>query len=150
MPAYHLSGRTHPDGDSLDAAIRDALLTHDTELVVLSGYAKRVGQLTVSAFEGRILNVHPAPLPNFGGQGMYGMAVHEAVLSAGERESAVTIHHVNEHYDDGQVVATYPVPVDPDDTPETLRQRVHAAEPGCWIELLGRLTAGHKLPGLDL
>jgi phosphoribosylglycinamide formyltransferase-1 len=71
-------------------------------LVVLSGYAKLVGPLTLCAFEGRILNVHPAALPRFGGQGMNGMAVHEAVLAAGIAESAVTIHHINEQYDEGR------------------------------------------------
>jgi phosphoribosylglycinamide formyltransferase 1 len=78
--------------------------------VVLSGYAKRVGPLTIVAFDGRMLNVHPAPLPEFGGQGMYGMAVHEAVLSSDRQETAVTIHQVNDRYDDGAIVASYSIP----------------------------------------
>lgn len=69
IPTYHLSGKTHPDPQHLDAEIRDALLEHVPDLVVLSGYARRIGPLTLRAFPGRILNVHPAPLPQFGGKG---------------------------------------------------------------------------------
>lgn len=150
IPGYHLSGVTHPDSESLDAAIRDALLDNDVDLVVLSGYAKRVGPLTLSAFESKILNVHPAPLPRFGGQGMYGMAVHAAVLVSGQTESAVTIHVVTEDYDDGPIVAACPVPIEPGDSAESLRERVHAAEPRCWVELLRELSNGHRLPGVEV
>jgi phosphoribosylglycinamide formyltransferase-1 len=105
---------------------------------VLSGYAKRVGPLTIAAFDGRMLNVHPAPLPEFGGQGMYGMAVHEAVLSSDRQETAVTIHQVNDRYDDGAIVASYSIPIHRDDSAEALRERVHDVEPDCWIDVLRR------------
>jgi phosphoribosylglycinamide formyltransferase-1 len=114
--------------------------------VVLSGYAKRVGPLTIAAFDGRMLNVHPAPLPEFGGQGMYGMAVHEAVLSSDRQETAVTIHQVNDRYDDGAIVASYSIPIHRDDSAEALRERVHDVEPDCWIDVLRRVMNGELLP----
>lgn len=148
IPAAHLSGKTHPDPEQLDAAVRDFLVDHAVDLVVLSGYAKLVGLLTLSAFPQRVLNVHPAPLPRFGGQGMYGMAVHQAVIDANAAESAVTIHHVTARYDEGPVVAAYPVPVERSDTARTLRNRAHGTEPDCWVDLLRRATTGEPLPGM--
>jgi phosphoribosylglycinamide formyltransferase-1 len=84
IPAYHLSGVTHPDGGALDAAILDALTRHAADVIVLAGYMKKLGARTIARYRGRIVNVHPALLPKFGGQGMYGARVHEAVLAAGD------------------------------------------------------------------
>lgn len=81
---------------------------------------------------------------------MYGIAVHEAVLAAGVSKSAVTIHQVNDAYDDGQAILVRRVPIAPHDTPQSLRDREHAEEPRCWIELLKRITDGERLAGLDL
>lgn len=142
VPAVHLSGRTHPEAAALDAAIRDTLTAHGADLVVLAGYMKRVGPLTLARYRGRILNVHPGPLPRFGGRGMYGRHVHEAVLAAGLRESAATVHLVDEDYDRGPVIAERRVPVLPGDTAETLAARVLAAEHELLIDTLARLAAG--------
>lgn len=142
IPTAHLSSRTYPDPVDLDAAIRDALAGHDAELVVLSGYAKLVGPLTLARFAHRILNVHPAPLPRFGGKGMYGLAVHQAVLDAGVAESAVTIHVIDDRYDHGPVVAAFPVAVEPTDSAETLQARVHEQEAACYLDVLGQIAAG--------
>jgi formyltetrahydrofolate-dependent phosphoribosylglycinamide formyltransferase len=116
-----------PDGQ--DAAELLGLLREcRAALVVLTGYLKRVPDAVVAAFRGRMLNVHPALLPAFGGPGMYGRKVHEAVLASGMRVSGATVHVVDEQYDHGPVLAQWPVPVRSGDTPETLAHRVLEVE----------------------
>ncbi len=115
--------------DGQDAAGLLALLeAHGAGLVVLAGYLKKVPGAVVAAFRGRMINVHPALLPSFGGSGMYGRRVHEAVLASGARVSGPTVHLVDEQYDHGLILAQWPVPVRPDDTAETLAARVLEAE----------------------
>lgn len=96
------------------------------DLVCLAGWLKKLA--IPPRWEGRILNIHPALLPKFGGPGMYGMHVHRAVVAAGESESGATVHLVDEVYDHGRVLAQARVPVLPGDTPEALQQRVYGAE----------------------
>lgn len=105
-----------------------ALDSHRIDLVVLAGYLRRVPDAVVERFRGRILNVHPALLPAFGGHGMYGLRVHRAVLEAGVRVSGVTVHLVDERYDEGPILAQWPVPVLPGDTAEGLAARVLRVE----------------------
>lgn len=124
----HLSGRTHSDPADLDAAIEGTLLEHRVDLVLLAGYMKKLGSRTLGTYENRILNVHPALLPAFGGQGMYGRRVHQAVLASGATVSGVTVHLVDAHYDTGPIVAQETVPVLEDDTAETLGARVLSLE----------------------
>jgi phosphoribosylglycinamide formyltransferase 1 len=95
---------------------------------VLAGYLRLVPAAIVRRWEGRMLNVHPALLPAFGGKGMYGRRIHEAVLAARSTVTGVTVHLVDEHFDEGPIVAQWPVPVHPGDTPESLAARVLAAE----------------------
>ena len=142
VPDRHLSGRTHPDPVALDAAIRDELTNHGADVVLLAGYMKKLGPGTLAAFRNRILNVHPALLPKHGGPGMYGIAVHEAVLAAGDEEPGASIHLVEEEYDAGPVIAQKRVAVDPDATPESLRLRVLEAEHTLVVETLQRIAAG--------
>lgn len=104
------------------------LARHAVELVVLAGYLKLVPLEVISAYRGRIINIHPALLPAFGGPGMYGHRVHQAVLASGARESGATVHLVDEVYDRGEVLGQARVPVLPDDTPQTLSARVREAE----------------------
>ncbi|HVX88754.1 MAG TPA: phosphoribosylglycinamide formyltransferase [Gemmatimonadales bacterium] len=98
------------------------------ELVVLAGYLKLVPREVIQRYRGRILNIHPALLPDFGGPGMYGKRVHQAVLDAGRTESGCTVHLVDEEYDRGEILAQARVPVLPGDTAETLAARVLAEE----------------------
>jgi formyltetrahydrofolate-dependent phosphoribosylglycinamide formyltransferase len=115
--------------DPTDAAAwLDALERARADLLVLAGYLKLVPPAVVARWRGRIVNVHPALLPAFGGPGMYGRRVHEAVLRSGATESGASVHLVDEVYDRGQVLAQERVPVLPGDTPETLAARVLAVE----------------------
>ena len=114
----------HNDAD----AILGVLAEHAIEFVVLAGYLKLVPPAVVAAFDGRMVNIHPALLPSFGGKGMYGRRVHEAVLASGATVSGPTVHLVSAEYDRGPILAQWPVPVQADDTPETLAARVLSVE----------------------
>lgn len=142
IPYYHLSAKTHPSPKELDEAIRNALQRHDVTLVVLAGYMKKLGPETLRRFRNRILNIHPALLPNFGGEGMYGSRVHQAVLAAGERETGVSIHVVDENYDSGPLIAQTQMPVLKNDTVETLSKRVLAREHSFLVETLQAIESG--------
>lgn len=142
IPAIVLNARTHPDEAALDAAIRDALLAHRADWVALAGYMKKIGPDTLAAFPRRILNIHPALLPKFGGPGMYGIRVHQAVIAAGETTSGATIHLVDSEYDRGPILAQAKVPVLPDDTPESLAARVLQTEHLLYPDTLRRLILG--------
>ncbi len=96
----------------------------DAQVVVLAGYLKLVPHAVVEAFHGHLLNVHPSLLPAFGGEGMFGSRVHEAVLAHGAKVSGATVHFVDDHFDRGAIAAQWPVPVRPDDTADTLAARV--------------------------
>lgn len=120
---------THVFADHTDGpAMVELFRSHDVELIVLAGYLKLVPEVVVNEFAGRMLNIHPALLPSFGGSGMYGLRVHRAVLDAGSTVSGPTVHLVTAEYDKGPIVAQWPVPVAADDTPESLARRVLAVE----------------------
>jgi len=110
------------------AALETLLDSYGIALVVLGGYLKFVPAEITRRWAGRIINIHPSLLPKFGGAGMYGRRVHEAVIAAGERESGATVHQVNGEFDRGEIIAQERVPVEPGDTPESLAARVLAAE----------------------
>ena len=116
IPTVHLSAVTNPGDGDLDRAITDTLKRHDVSLVILAGYMKKLEPRTLGAYRNRILNIHPALLPKYGGHGMYGERVHSAVLAASELESGATVHIVDERYDHGPIVAQDTVSVLPSDT----------------------------------
>lgn len=150
IPACWVGGYEFGDEAARDAAILDALSRHGVDLVLLLGYMRLLGPRTVAAYRGRILNTHPALLPKFGGRGMYGDHVHRAVLAAGERETGITIHLVDEQYDHGETVARCTVPVQAGDTVEMLAERVVRRERRFVVETLQRIVAGElRLPGLS-
>jgi phosphoribosylglycinamide formyltransferase-1 len=147
--AVHLSSKTHPEPGALDGAIIAALTAQQADVVMLAGYMKKLGPALLERYRGRILNTHPSLLPKFGGHGMYGMHVHEAVLRAGETESGPSVHLVDAEYDTGRVLAQAQVPVETGDTPETLAQRVQAAERRLVVAVLGQIAQGqYALEGL--
>jgi phosphoribosylglycinamide formyltransferase-1 len=133
---------TQSDPEAADRRLAEALAAHGVELLVLSGYLRRLGPQTLGRYAGRILNIHPGPLPQFGGHGMYGRRVHEAVVAAGVAESGIVIHLVDEEYDRGPVIARQAVAVLPGDTPETLEARVTAAEPAFFVQTLQGIAEG--------
>lgn len=104
------------------------LQRYKTDLVVLAGFLWKISQCLIDAFPHCIINIHPALLPKYGGKGMYGQYVHESILNAGETESGITIHYVDEHYDNGNIIFQTACPVLEKDTPQTLAHRIHQLE----------------------
>lgn len=148
IPWYHLSSKTHPDPNQLDGTILEVLEKYETDLVILAGYMKKIGDKTLDAFRGQILNIHPALLPKFGGKGMFGKKVHQAVIAAGEKESGATVHLVDGQYDHGPVLAQKKVPVLEDDTADSLAERVLKVEHQLYSETIADIIAGKiSLPG---
>ncbi len=141
IPAFHLSQRQFSSGEAFITALLALLREHQVNFIVLAGYMKQVPAPVVQAYRGKIINIHPALLPKFGGSGMYGMRVHEAVLAAGEQESGATVHYVDEEYDHGAIILQQRVPVMAGDTPATLAARVLAVEHEIYPEALRRLAA---------
>lgn len=133
---------TQSDPETADMRLCVALQAAGVELVVLSGYLRRLGPRTLAAYRNRVLNIHPAPLPGFGGEGMYGRRVHEAVIASGAVESGVTIHLVDEIYDNGPPVAARAVALGPGETADSLEARITALEPQFFVETLRRLAEG--------
>lgn len=128
IPAKHISAKQFTGEEEFVGAVRNTLRTHDVNFIVLAGYMKRFPPQLIPAYKGRIINVHPALLPKFGGKGMYGMHVHEAVLESKENQSGATVHVVDEEYDRGTILLQESIPVEPADTPESLAAKVLAVE----------------------
>lgn len=135
----HISGVTHPDEEQKDRAIHDALVDASTDIIVLSGYMKKIGPLTLSRYANRILNIHPSLLPKHGGKGFYGDRVHESVLRSGDRESGATVHYINEEYDEGPVIAQMKVSLSPDETLNSLKTKVQAMEGELYLQSIKTL-----------
>ena len=137
------------DRSARTTGLSGILATHRVELVVLAGYLRLVPPDVVSHFRGRILNVHPALLPAFGGPGMYGHRVHEAVIARGERLTGPTVHFVDERYDEGPIIAQFPIPVHAEDTPESLARRVLLIEHQLYPRVIEAVAAGRIRLGAD-
>ena len=142
IPYYVLNTKTHPSSDDLDNAMLDALLHHEVELIILAGYMKKIGEKILKHFKRRIINIHPALLPKYGGKGMYGSCVHEAVLKAGENETGVTIHIIDEDYDTGPIVAQTTLSIMESDNVESLSKRVLEREHSFLVETIGKIVSG--------
>lgn len=148
VPTQHLD--LNVGSDAADEALLRMLTSHRVELMLLAGYLRPIGSRVLTHYRGRILNVHPGPLPEFGGRGMYGLHVHRAVLAAGRTTTAAVIHLVEEGYDTGPVLAEREVPIQLGDTPESLAKRVLAEEHALYVETLQRILGGElRLPGFD-
>lgn len=127
--------------------ILNILQQSQIDLVVLAGFMMLIPGNLVTAFHNRIINIHPALLPKFGGKGMYGSFVHEAVAQAGEPETGITIHFVNEHYDEGRVIFQASCPVNANDTPDDIANRVHALEYQHFPQVIEKVLNELSLPG---
>lgn len=130
------------DQASSDRLCLEALKTRNIDLVLLTGYLRKIGPEVLAAYDRRILNLHPSLLPKFSGKGMYGSRVHDAVLEAGETETGASVHIVDAEYDTGPVIAQKRVRVRHGDTAQQLAERVKAAEAALLIDLLSDLSTG--------
>ena len=128
IDALHISAVTEESEEKADKRIVTEMVSRGVDLIVLAGYMKKIGSELLNAYNGKMINIHPALLPKFGGKGMYGMRVHESVIAAGEKESGPTVHYVDNEYDRGPIIAQIKVPVYPEDAPEDLQKRVLVKE----------------------
>ena len=136
IPALHLSKFTHPGPDDLDWAMKNEFVSRAVDYIILAGYMRKIGPELLRAFSGKVFNSHPSLLPKYGGQGMYGDRVHEAVIQNGEYETGVTIHIVDGAYDSGMVISQEKVEVLVADSVEDLRRRVQEVEHRLWVKVL--------------
>lgn len=137
-----INKQTHPDPSERDAAIAEKLQANKISLALLSGYMKLVGGRTLDAVNGRMLNIHPALLPQYGGQGMFGSNVHKAVKESGDTETGTTIHMVNEKYDEGKIIAQKKIAINDTDTADDIEENVKALEPKFYIETVRKIQKG--------
>jgi phosphoribosylglycinamide formyltransferase 1 len=133
---------TVSDPDGADAALAAALTDAGVELVVLSGYLRKLGPKTLKAYANRVLNVHPSLLPSYGGPGMYGRRVHDAVAASGDSVSGATVHIVDGEYDQGPVVASRSTALAPGDDAAAIEAKVTALEPDLLVDVLRRISSG--------
>ncbi len=124
IPSFYFTKESFIDGNE----ILDFLNTYKIDSIILAGFLLKVPEVLVQAFPNNIINIHPALLPKFGGKGMYGDNVHKAVKASGETESGITVHYVNEHYDDGNIILQAKCALNELDTPESIADKVHALE----------------------
>ncbi|MDH7601120.1 MAG: phosphoribosylglycinamide formyltransferase [Armatimonadota bacterium] len=137
-----ISPKSFESDDAYNEALLDALQKHEIDLVCLAGYMRPLGTNVVDAYRGRIMNVHPALIPAFCGKGMYGHHVHEAVIARGVKYTGVTVHFVDEEYDHGPIILQTVVPVEDDDTPETLAARVLQHEHETYTKAIALFAEG--------
>ncbi|MEA5129279.1 MAG: phosphoribosylglycinamide formyltransferase [Proteiniphilum sp.] len=137
IPSFTFSKAEFDEG----SVVIDTLRTYEINFIVLAGFLLKVSQPLLDAYPGRIINIHPALLPKFGGKGMYGDRVHQAVVEAGETESGITIHYIDEHYDEGDIIFQATCEVLPEDTPEEVARKVHALEYAFFPEVIEKVIA---------
>jgi len=131
-----INSANYPDETLRDQAIAASLKSMQIDLVVLAGYLKKLGHITLSSFRGRIINIHPSLLPKHGGRGMYGLNVHQAVINSRDAMTGVTVHWVDEAYDTGAIFLQKEMPVLVDDSPESLQTRVLQKEHEVLVEAI--------------
>ncbi len=142
IPAFHISRKQFDTDEAFETRLLTVLSDLNTELVILAGYMKKMPESVVRAYKYRMLNIHPALLPSFGGKGLYGHYVHEAVLDYGCKVSGVTVHLVDTDYDTGPPILQRCVPVFSDDTPDTLAARVLKLEHVIYSESIELFAQG--------
>jgi len=142
IPTTAISPKTYTSAEDYDNAVFNALQSSSIDLICLAGYMRVLGQNVVDAYRDRIMNVHPALIPSFCGKGMYGHHVHEAVIARGVRFTGVTVHFVDEDYDTGPIILQSIVPVEQDDTPDTLAARVLISEHQTYTDAIALFAQG--------
>lgn len=140
IPSFSFSREDFESG----IPILEKLDEYGVGFIVLAGFMAKIADSILKRFPNEIINIHPSRLPKFGGKGMYGLHVHEAVIAAGESESGITIHYINEHYDEGKIIFQTSCPVFPSDTAEDLASRIHALEYKYYPEVIENLLSPHS------
>jgi len=137
---FQIPSFTFSKEDFLDAnVILDCLKEYEIDCIVLAGFLLKMPQLLIDTFPNKIVNIHPALLPKYGGKGMYGHYVHEAVAAAGETESGITIHYVNSNYDEGNIIFQAKCSILHTDTPDMIAEKVHALEYEHYPRVIGEI-----------
>ncbi len=142
LPGYCVNAKREGSDEKVDEKILHLLVNHDVNVVILNGYMKKIGSKMLQQFNGKILNIHPSLLPKYGGQGMYGRFVHQAVLDAGETQTGATIHIIDDEYDRGRILGQTRVPIFPQDTAEELAARVLVEEKKLYVSVLQQIQQG--------
>lgn len=137
VPFAYMEKAEWTDGEAVLSLLKDKHI----DFVVLAGFLARVPDCILHAYPNKIINIHPSLLPKFGGKGMYGDRVHQAVVAAGETETGITIHYLNEHFDEGEIIVQYKCPVLPQDTAEDVAKKVHALEYEYYPQVIARLLS---------
>ncbi len=140
VPSVNFNKEDFVEGEK----ILSLLLENEIDYLVLAGFLLKIPKILIEAYPDRIINIHPALLPKYGGKGMYGMHVHRAVKDAGERETGITIHYVNEYYDEGNIIFQTKCAITSEDSPEDIAQKVHALEYQYFPEILAEIIAKGK------
>ncbi|HHE31271.1 MAG TPA: phosphoribosylglycinamide formyltransferase [Chlorobaculum parvum] len=144
IEAIHLSESQFDSHDEFARSMLETLRNRQIDMILLAGYLRKIPDAVIAAYPEKIVNIHPSLLPQFGGHGMYGIRVHEAVIASGETRSGATVHFVNEEYDKGRIIKQNHVPVLPDDTPESLAERVLRCEHRLYPDALEQLLDEQK------
>jgi len=138
----YLSGKTHPCEIELDKAINQQLLLAGSELIVLSGYMKKIGPITLAQYSNKVLNIHPSLLPKHGGKGLFGDRVHQSVLKSGDKKSGATVQLINLDYDQGPIILQKMVNVDKAETIASLKAKVQAIEGELYLDSIREIMGG--------
>jgi len=139
IDVFILNANRYPDNDEYESVLIEKLKKVKPILVILAGYMKLIPSKTTSIYKGKIINIHPGKLPDFGGKGFYGMNVHQAVINSGVKETAITIHYVNEEYDKGMIIHQEKIPINRDDSVESLAKRVLLMEHKIYPQIINKL-----------
>ncbi|AXX93707.1 phosphoribosylglycinamide formyltransferase [Malaciobacter molluscorum LMG 25693] len=135
IPNFIVNSKTY-ENENLDLIITNLLKEYNCDIIFLSGYMKKIGKEILKEFDKKIINTHPALLPKFGGKGMYGRNVHEAVINSNETTSGVTIHYVDENYDEGEYILQKSIDLSKDETVDSLEQKIKDLEQKAIVEAL--------------
>jgi phosphoribosylglycinamide formyltransferase 1 len=142
IPSVHLAPSRFPDEATYTGRLLSTLREHAIDVIALAGYMKKIPRQVIAAYPNRILNIHPALLPSFGGPGLYGDRVHQAVLDSGAKVSGITVHFVDDEYDHGPIICQEIVPVLDEDDTHSLAARVLAVEHAVYWKALAAISAG--------
>lgn len=144
IPALHLSEKKYHK-ENFEESLIDLLNQFKPDLIVLAGYMKLVPKSVIEIYKNRIINIHPALLPKYGGKGMYGMNIHRAVFDAGEKESGVTVHLVNEKYDEGKILYQEKVDISDCNSAEEIAEKILKVEHKVYPEVIQKIIEGKIL-----